>query len=103
MHYPGDHPYHSPADQKAWRNVPGGKAEKIGRKTGRTVSYTHLLLYMEGGHSGKQSRAILVVVSGRELQKLNRIVMDIDDQAFMIVSQVGEVRGRGFTLTKKYE
>ena len=32
------------------------------------------LLYMEGGHSGKQSRAILVVVSGRELQKLNRIV-----------------------------
>ena len=61
------------------------------------------LLYMEGGHSGKQSRAILVVVSGRELQKLNRIVMDIDDQAFMIVSQVGEVRGRGFTLTKKYE
>ena len=61
------------------------------------------LLYMEGGHSGKQSRAILVVVSGRELQKLNRIVMDIGDQAFMIVSQVGEVRGRGFTLTKKYE
>ena len=44
-----------------------------------------------------------MVVSGRELQKLNRIVMDIDDQAFMIVSQVGEVRGRGFTLTKKYE
>ena len=61
------------------------------------------LLYMERGHSVKQSRAILVVVSGRELQKLNRIVMDIDDQAFMIVSQVGEVRGRGFTLTKKYE
>ncbi len=35
-----------------------------------------------------------MVVSGRELQKLNRIVMDIDDQAFMIVSQVGGPRPR---------
>lgn len=61
------------------------------------------LLYAEGGHSRKPSMAVLTVVSGRELQKLNNLVMGIDDHAFMIVNQVGEVRGRGFTLTKKYE
>lgn len=61
------------------------------------------LLNMEGGHSRKKSMAVLSVVSGRELAKLNELVMGIDDNAFMIVNQVGEVRGRGFTLTKKYE
>lgn len=61
------------------------------------------LLSIEGGHSRKKSFAVLVVVSGRELARLNRLVMEQDDKAFMIVNQVGEVRGRGFTLTKKYE
>ena len=61
------------------------------------------LLNMEGGHTRKKSMAILSIVSGRELSKINDIVMEIDENAFMIVNQVGEVRGRGFTLTKKYE
>ena len=55
------------------------------------------------GHTGKPSKAVLSVVSGRELSKLNDLVMGIDSQAFMIVNQVGEVRGRGFTLSKKYQ
>lgn len=46
--------------------------------------------------------AVVTVVSGRELQKLNRIVMDIDPEAFMVVHQVGEVRGRGFTEMKRH-
>ena len=61
------------------------------------------LIYIEGGHTGKPSKAVLSVVSGRELSKLNDLVMGIDSQAFMIVNQVGEVRGRGFTLSKKYQ
>lgn len=46
---------------------------------------------------------VLVIVSGRELNKLNSLVSEVDDKAFMIVNQVGEVRGRGFTLKKEYE
>jgi len=38
----------------------------------------------------------------QQLQKLNRIVMDIDQEAFMVVHQVGEVRGRGFTEMKRH-
>ena len=54
------------------------------------------LFQIEGGHLRKPSMA------GRELQKLNRIVMDIDSEAFMVVHQVGEVRGRGFTDVKRH-
>ncbi len=61
------------------------------------------LLHMEGGHTRRPSMAVLTVISGRELARLNDMVNAIDDQAFMIVNQVGEVRGRGFTLKKKYE
>ena len=60
------------------------------------------LFQIEGGHLRKPSMAVITVVSGRELQKLNRIVMDIDSEAFMIVHQVGEVRGRGFTDEKRH-
>ena len=60
------------------------------------------LFQIEGGHLRKTSMAVVTVVSGRELQKLNRIVMDIDSEAFMVVHQVGEVRGRGFTEMKRH-
>ena len=60
------------------------------------------LFKVEGGHQRKSSMAVVTVVSGRELQKLNRIVMDIDQEAFMVVHQVGEVRGRGFTEMKRH-
>ena len=60
------------------------------------------LFQIEGGHLRKTSMAVVTVVSGRELQKLNRIVMDIDSEAFMVVHQVGEVRGRGFTDVKRH-
>lgn len=60
------------------------------------------LLDMQGGYTGKESFVVLTVLSKRELVLLNRLVTDIDPDAFMIVSQVNEVRGRGFTLDKKY-
>lgn len=60
------------------------------------------LLCAEGGHLRKPSYTILTVVSGRQLSRLSDMVMGIDPDAFMIVNQVNEVRGRGFTLHKEY-
>ncbi len=77
--------------------------ETISRLVQEKLDRGTTLLSIEGGHSRKKSFAVLVVVSGRELARLNRLVMEQDDKAFMIVNQVGEVKGRGFTLTKKYE
>lgn len=60
------------------------------------------LLKIMGGHRMEDSCAVLTVVSGRELPRLNDLVMQIDNQAFMIINQVNEVQGRGFTLPKQY-
>ncbi len=77
--------------------------EEISKAIREKMDRGTTLLNMEGGHSRQKSMAILSIVSGRELSKINEIVMEIDENAFMIVNQVGEVRGRGFTMTKKYE
>ena len=45
---------------------------------------------------------VMTVVSRRELNRLNRLVMEIDPKAFLIISGVNEVRGLGFTLQKVY-
>lgn len=79
------------------------KYEEISRMIQEKLDRGTTLFKIEGGHTRQESYAVLAVVSGRELTKLNELVMKEDSQAFMIVNQVGEVRGRGFTLTKKYE
>lgn len=61
------------------------------------------LLASEGGHLKEPSFTVLTVISGRQLSKLNELVLGIDPQAFMIINQVTEVRGRGFTLHKEYK
>lgn len=61
------------------------------------------LFEIEGGHSRKEMYAVLTVVNQRELFRVNEIAKEIDPDAFIIVGQVKEVRGRGFTAGKKYE
>ena len=54
----------------------------------------------ESGYLHDDGFSVMTVVSNRELPKLNELVMEIDDKAFMVISQVNEVKGRGFTLHK---
>ena len=61
------------------------------------------LLDVQGGYLRQESHMILSIVSNRELVALNRLVTDIDPNAFMVISQVKEVRGLGFTIDKKYK
>lgn len=60
------------------------------------------LINSRTGYKNNETTMVLTVISNRELNRLNRIVTDIDPHAFMIVSRVNEVKGRGFTLSKKY-
>ena len=61
------------------------------------------LLQAETGYLHLTSMVILTVISHRELPRLNQKVLELDPKAFMVINQVNEVRGRGFTLTKKYK
>ena len=59
------------------------------------------MLYGEGGYSGNRAEVIMSVISNYELPKIESLARTIDPDCFMIVSQVTEVWGRGFTYGKK--
>ena len=82
--------------------IVSGQYERISALIQEKLDRGVTLLYIEGGHSGQPSKAVLTVVSPRELARLNSLVTEVDENAFMIISQVGEVHGRGFTLMTKY-
>ena len=82
--------------------IVSGQYERISALIQEKLDRGVTLLYIEGGHSGQPSKAVLTVVSPRELARLNSLVTEVDENAFMIISQVGEVHGRGFTLMKTY-
>ncbi|MFR3728160.1 YitT family protein [Lacrimispora sp.] len=79
------------------------KYEEINQCIQEKMDRGTTLLASEGGHLRQASFAVLTVISGRQLSKLNELVMGIDPHAFMIINQVNEVRGRGFTLHKEYK
>ena len=60
------------------------------------------MLYGEGGYRQKQTQIVLSIVSNRELPRVEKLIRHIDPEAFMIVSRVTEVCGRGFSLSKHY-
>ena len=55
-----------------------------------------------GGFTGNEAHAVLTVINKRELFAIQEAVMKLDPAAFIIISQVNEVKGRGITLQKKY-
>ena len=59
------------------------------------------LLHGAGGYSGLETEVILSVVSNYELPKIEQLARRIDPDCFMIISQVTEVWGRGFSYGKR--
>lgn len=60
------------------------------------------LLCGEGGYLHQETQVILSVISNRELPRVEKLIRAIDPESFMVVSRVSEVRGRGFSMSKKY-
>ncbi len=60
------------------------------------------VLYGEGGYSGEKKDIILTVLSNRELTAVEKTVREIDSEAFIIVTKVTQVYGRGFSKEKRY-
>lgn len=58
------------------------------------------MLHGEGGFGRQSTEVILSVVANRELPKIQQLARSIDPDCFMIISQVTEVWGRGFTYSK---
>lgn len=60
------------------------------------------LLHGKTGYLGIETDVISCVISPRELYKTEKLVHDIDPNAFIVLSKVSSVTGRGFSREKKY-
>ena len=58
------------------------------------------ILHGKGGYLGRETEVIMSIISNHELPKIERLARDIDPNCFMIISQVTEVWGRGFSYSK---
>ena len=76
--------------------------EEINRAIQQRLDRGTTLIAMKGGYLGRESYEIMIVLGTRELPKLSELVTEYDPKAFMVVNKVSEVRGRGFTLGKRF-
>lgn len=78
------------------------KNEEICAAVLKDVDRGVTLLKASGGFSGKDSTVVMTVISSRELPQVEKAIHAIDPDAFIVVSSASEVKGRGFTMQKRY-
>ena len=76
--------------------------EEINRAIQQRLDRGTTLIAMKGGYLGRESYEIMIVLGTRELPRHSELVTEYDPKAFMVVNKVSEVRGRGFTLGKRF-
>lgn len=79
------------------------KSDEIRNAILRKVDRGVTMLSGTGGYSGAQTQIIMSVIANYELPRIEQVARDIDPDCFMIISQVSEVWGRGFTYGKQEE
>ena len=77
--------------------------EEINQAIARDLDRGVTLFRSRTGHLKRDGYVVMSLVNNRELAQLNQLIQKIDPQAFIVIHQVNEVRGRGFTLKKEYD
>lgn len=58
------------------------------------------LIWMEKGMQKEQSKAVMSVIPYRKLQGVKQIIKGIDANAFVTISDIHEVNGKGYTMER---
>ena len=74
--------------------------EKINQMIHQQMDRGPTLLHATTGLEKSDQKVVMTVISNRQLAHLNELILQIDPQAFVVASEVNEVKGRGFTLSK---
>lgn len=78
------------------------KAEEIRMAILEKLDRGVTMLEGETGYLKQDTQMIFSVISNRELPRVQKLIREIDPESFMVVSRVSEVKGRGFSMSKKY-
>ena len=81
--------------------IVSAKSDEIRQAILSRVDRGVTMLQGKGGYNQQGTEVILSVVSNYELPKIQQLARNIDPNCFVIISQVTEVWGRGFTYGKK--
>lgn len=73
------------------------KHEEI-RQQLATMIVGNTILHGQSGYHGQDTDVIMCVTNGRELHGVQMAILDIDPEAFITISSVKEVKGRGYTF-----
>ena len=76
------------------------KSDEIKRAILKDIDRGVTIITGRTGYLGKDTELLLSVVSSREVSRTCRWIRKIDPNAFLIISRVPEVRGKGFTEEK---
>lgn len=60
------------------------------------------MMMIETGKLGMEGKGIMCVISQRRLYSVTELARSIDPSVFITITQIREVRGRGFTLEQKH-
>lgn len=76
------------------------KYEEVKEKVLKEMDAGVTMVHIETGYGAKQQKGVLCVIPNRKLYSINQLIQMIDPQAFITITQINEVRGRGFSIER---
>ena len=58
------------------------------------------MLHIETGYGKENKKGVLCVIPNRKLYSVKEMIHEIDEKAFITITQINEVRGRGFSMDR---
>lgn len=81
-------------------SIVSAKYEEINEMILTKMDRGSTLIHSKTGYCKEDGYMVMTVINNRELPKLNKYITEIDPKAFLMIGQVNEVKGKGFTLPK---
>lgn len=74
--------------------------EEIRRKMLEELDAGVTMMHIETGYEKEHQKGVLCVIPNRKLYSVKEMVQEIDEKAFITITQINEVRGRGFSIDR---
>lgn len=79
------------------------KYDAIRQKMLKEMDAGVTMVRIETGYGQEEQNGVLCIVPNRKLYSINEMIQKIDPKAFITITQINEVRGRGFSMERYYE
>ena len=74
--------------------------EHIREKVLKELDAGVTMVHVETGYGQENQKGVLCIIPNRKLYSVKELVQSIDPKAFITITQINEVRGRGFSMER---